>query len=178
MTTLFKLYDNLIQLSNKTLSPLLDLAIRVYMAKIFFVSGKQKYDSYVNEGWDSVVYMFEEYHPIPGVDPNLAALGGTAGELILPALLAFGLFTRIGAAGLLIMTLTIEFLVPADYGVSNPQHYLWMLLLAVPMIKGGGALSVDHIVQKLWARKREKNPTKEIHNQETSALPEMVEKEA
>lgn len=178
MTALFKLYDGLIKLSNKTLSPLLDLAIRAYMAKIFFVSGKQKYDTYVNEGWESVVYMFEEYHPIPGVDPNLAALSGTVGELVLPALLAFGLFTRLGAAGLIIMTLTIEFLVPADYGVSNPQHYLWMLLLAVPMIKGGGALSVDHIVQKLWARKREKNPTKEIHNQETSALPEMVEKEA
>ncbi|MGH1375397.1 MAG: DoxX family protein [Alphaproteobacteria bacterium] len=131
-----------------TLSPLLDLAIRLFMANIFFKSGKLKFDSYMNGQWDDVVTAFSDYHPIPGVPAELAAIGGTVGELALPIMLALGLFTRVGAAGLLVMTLTIQYLVPAEYEVANADHYMWMLLLAVPMLKGGGMLSVDFLFGK------------------------------
>lgn len=177
MKPLFKLYKNVIKLSNMTLSPLLDLAIRLYMANIFFKAGKLKYETYVNEGWESVVYQFEEYHPVPGIDPNLAAIGGTAGELILPVLLAFGLFTRFGAAGLLIMTMVIQFAVPEDYGVSNPEHYLWMLLLAIPLLKGGGMLSIDGIAQKFLC-KNKCDSNAEAKSEETGELTNESEKEA
>ena len=177
MKPLFKLYKNVIKISDMTLSPLLDLAIRLYMANIFFKAGKLKYETYVNEGWESVVYQFEEYHPVPGIDPGLAAIGGTAGELILPVLLALGLFTRFGAAGLLIMTMVIQFAVPEDYGVSNPEHYLWMLLLAVPLLKGGGMLSIDGITQKFLC-KNKCGSDAEAKNEETGELSNESEKEA
>lgn len=148
MKSLCALYGKLIKVSNVTLSPLLDLAIRLYMANIFFKSGMLKYENYANNDWESTVLLFEEIHPIPGIDPELAAIAGTAGELALPVLLALGLFTRFGAAGLLVMTLVIQFVVPEDYGIRNNEHYYWMLLLAVPMLKGGGALSIDALAQR------------------------------
>ena len=173
MKSLCTLYGQLIKISNVTLSPLLDLAIRLYMANIFFTSGKLKYENYANGDWESTVFLFEEVHPLPGIDPNLAAIAGTGGELVLPVLLALGLFTRFGAAGLLVMTAVIQFVVPADYGVQNPEHYYWMLLLAVPMLKGGGALSIDGIAQKLCKAKcqtktdePDENPDKLQDNEE------------
>ncbi len=148
MTKICTLYKKIIKLSDMTLSPLLDLGIRLFMANIFFKSGKLKFDSYMNGQWDEVVTAFSDYHPIPGVPAELAAIGGTVGELALPIMLAFGFLTRVGAAGLLIMTLVIQYLVPADYGVANADHYMWMLLLAVPMLKGGGMLSADFLIGK------------------------------
>ncbi len=153
MKQLCNLYSKIIKLSNKTLSPLLDLSIRLFMANIFFTSGKLRLNDYLNGQWDSQITAFTEYHPIPGIPGDIAAIAGTLGEITLPVLLAFGLFTRFGAAGLLIMTLSIQFLVPADYGVANDDHYMWMMLLAVPMLKGGGTLSADFILCKFLCKK-------------------------
>lgn len=153
MKKIFSLYNRAARLADKGLSPLLYLAIRVYMASFFFFQGLDKFQSYRDGRWDSVVFAFTEYHPIPGVPGDTAAIMGTGGELVLPVLLALGFLTRISAGGLLIMTLVIQFLVPADYGVANDDHYLWMLLLAVPMLKGGGALSLDFIALKLLGKK-------------------------
>ncbi|HEY8192000.1 MAG TPA: DoxX family protein [Alphaproteobacteria bacterium] len=129
-------------------SPLLDLAIRLYMAQIFFQSGWGKFKNFLNDDWGTTVFLFQEAHPLPFLPANVAAVLGTGAELILPVLLAIGLFTRLGAAGLLAMTMAIQFLVPADYGVANPIHYMWMLLLAVPLVKGPGPLSLDYFIIK------------------------------
>lgn len=126
------------------------------MADIFFRAGMLKFNNYLNGRWEETVLFFTDpdYHPIPGVPGEIAAIAGTAGELILPVLLAFGLFTRFGAAGLLVMTLVIQFWVGAHYEhIANPDHYMWMLLLAVPMLKGGGMLSADFILCKLFCKK-------------------------
>ena len=152
MKKIFSHYKKAISISNVTLSPLLDLGIRLYMANIFFKSGMLRFKDYMNGQWNNQITAFTEYHPIPGVPGDIAAVMGTANELILPVLLAFGLFTRIGAGGLLIMTLTIQFLVPADYGVANDDHYMWMLLLAVPLLKGGGMISVDYLFTKFGCK--------------------------
>ncbi len=148
------LYGRLIKLSNMTLSPLVDLGIRLYMANIFFKSGWLRLQDYLNGQWQNQIVAFTDYHPIPGVPGDIAAVAGTIGEVTLPVLLALGFLTRIGAGGLLIMTFVIQFLVPEDYGVSNPDHYMWMLLLAVPMVKGGGLISVDFIFQKFFCKKQ------------------------
>jgi putative oxidoreductase len=147
------LYYKLIKFSDATLSPLLDLGIRLYMANIFFKSGQLKLNNYMNGQWENTVVMFSDYHPIPGIEPQIAAVAGTTGEVILPVLLAIGLFGRIGAAGLLVMTLIIQFGIPGEYGMANNDHYMWMLLLAVPMLKGPGKLSVDHVLKKIICKK-------------------------
>ncbi len=137
-----------------TLSPLLDLGIRLFMAYLFLKSGWLRLQDYLNGQWENQIVAFTEYHPIPGISGDIAAVAGTVGEIVLPVLLALGLFTRFGAGGLLIMTMVIQFLVPAEYGVSNDDHYMWMLLLAVPLVKGGGVLSLDFILCKLFCKKK------------------------
>ncbi len=153
MKKLCSLYCKLIKLSDKTISPLLDLGIRLFMANIFFVSGRLRLNDYFNGQWENQITAFTDYHPIPGVSGEIAAIAGTGAEIILPILLVLGLFTRVGAAGLIIMTMTIQFLVPAEYEMSNPDHYMWMLLLAVPFIKGGGMISADFVLTKLFFKK-------------------------
>lgn len=153
MKQLCTLYSKIIKISNKTLSPVLDLGIRLFMANIFFTSGKLRLNDYLNGQWDNQITAFTDYHPIPGIPGDIAAIAGTTGEIVLPILLAFGLFTRFGAAGLLIMTMSIQFLVPAEYDIANDDHYMWMLLLAVPMLKGSGMLSMDFVLCKFLCKK-------------------------
>ena len=151
--TLCSLYYRLTVLSDRFLSPVLDLAIRLWMAWIFFPSGWSKFMNYVNGDWGATVYLFKDVHPIPGVSPEIAAVMGTGGEVILSVLLALGLAGRFAAAGLLVMTITIQYLVPPEYELMNDMHYLWMLLLAVPLVKGPGMLSLDHLLGRLLFKK-------------------------
>lgn len=146
-------YHRLTVLSDRFLSPLLDLAIRVWMALIFFPSGWSKFMNYVNGDWGTTVFLFKDVHPIPGVPPEVAAVMGTAGEVVLSVLLALGLAGRFAAGGLLVMTIVIQFLVPAEYELMDSMHYLWMLLLAVPLIKGPGVLSVDYLIYRFFLKK-------------------------
>lgn len=147
------LVEPLRKVSSCAISPVVDLGIRLYMANIFFKSGMLKFKNYLNDDWGSTVFLFEEIHPVPFVSPQFAAASGTAGELILPVLLALGLFGRLGALGLLFMTIVIQYGVPADYGLQNDMHYYWMLLLAVIAFKGPGKLSVDALIQKFALKK-------------------------
>lgn len=148
-----EMIDPLRKIADKIASPLLDLTIRLFMANVFFKSGWLKFKNYLNDDWGSTVYLFQDIHPIPGIPANIAAVAGTTGELVLPVLLALGLFGRFGAAGLLVMTLTIQFLVPASYDIASPEHYYWMLLLAVALIKGPGAISLDNLIRRFLRKK-------------------------
>jgi putative oxidoreductase len=140
--------DPLRTLADKVGAPLLDLGIRLFMAQIFFSSGWLKFKNYINHDWGSTVYLFKEVHPIPGVPPAFAAVAGTCGELGLSTLLAIGLFGRFAAAGLIVMTCVIQFLVPASYGIANPEHYYWILLLAVIFVRGPGLISLDALLRR------------------------------
>lgn len=136
------------RVADKFGAPLYDLAIRLYMANIFFKSGWLKFQNYLNDDWGSTVYLFEDIHPVPGLSPDIAAIMGTGGEVALSILLAFGLFGRFAAAGLLVMTMTIQYLVPESYGMQNEVHYLWMLLLLSTFLRGAGGLSLDALWRK------------------------------
>lgn len=157
MKTLVQKIDTLIQplrtISDTALSPVLDLVIRLYMAHIFFKSGWLKLESFLNNDWGSTVFLFEEIHPLPGIPAEIAAIAATAGEIILPVLLTLGLLGRLAAAGLLVMTLIIQFAVPAEYGIAHPEHYYWMMLLAVPLFKGTGRISLDYLIGR-WLNSR------------------------
>lgn len=145
------LFEPLRKVSTCIASPLLDVGIRLFIANIFFWSGWSKFQNFLNGQWDTTVYLFEEVHIVPFISAELAAILGTSVEIILPILLVFGLLTRLSAAGLLFLTITIEFFVMDSFGdaLSNSDHYFWMMLLAVPLIKGPGKLSLDHYLLKL-----------------------------
>ena len=68
-----------------------------------------------------------------------------------PVLLVLGVFARLGAAALLVMTLTIQFLV---YPENWPEHLMWASILAYVLSRGPGALSIDRFVALQSVRPR------------------------
>ena len=126
------------------LSPLLDLAIRVWVANVFWKSGMTKIAS-----WDSTVALFTyEYH-VPLLSPEIAAFLGTGVELTMPVLLVLGLGARFSAAVLFVLNVVAVISYPDLNEIGLKDHYYWGLLLLIPLLHGPGKLSVDH-----WLRKK------------------------
>lgn len=126
--------------------PLVLLVARLWMAKIFFDAGWSRVTN-----WGSQGFLFEQIHPVPFLPASLAAPVTTFGELSLAILLAFGLLGRLSAAGLLVMTMTIQWVVAAtpqgmENGIAHPSHYLWMLIFAILIAVGPGKLSLDRLL--------------------------------
>ncbi len=125
----------------------LDLGIRLYLAKVFFLAGLTKI-----RDWETTVMLFENEYRVPVLSPELAAFMGTAGELLLPVLLTLGLATRFAAFGLSVVNLMAvmsywHFLSTAEPALA--QHAYWGVLLLVVLLYGPGKLSLDAL---LWKR--------------------------
>ncbi|MCW5735913.1 MAG: DoxX family protein [Enhydrobacter sp.] len=117
---------------------LIELGMRTAVGATFFRSGMLKLQSF-----DTTITLFRDEYRLPLLPPELAAYLGTAVELSAPVLLVLGVFARGGAAALLAMTLTIQFLV---YPENWPEHLMWASILAYVLTRGAGALSIDRIV--------------------------------
>jgi putative oxidoreductase len=117
---------------------LLELGMRVAVGATFFKSGMNKFQSF-----DSAVTLFREEYRLPLLPPEIAAYMGTTVELCAPVLLVFGFLARFGAAALLVMTLTIQFLV---YPENWPEHLMWASILAYVLSRGPGAISIDRLI--------------------------------
>jgi putative oxidoreductase len=112
--------------------------VRFWMAKVFFMAGLTKIDN-----WESTLSLFEYEYAVPFLSVAVAALSATIFELTMPVLIILGLFTRLAALPLLVMTAVIEF----TYG-SFPEHAYWALLLGVLMTFGAGKFSIDQYFMK------------------------------
>jgi putative oxidoreductase len=117
---------------------LLELGMRVAVGATFFKSGMNKFQSF-----DTAIELFREEYRLPLLPPEIAAYLGTAVELSAPVLLVLGVFARFGAAALLVMTLTIQFLV---YPGNWPEHLMWASILAYVVTRGPGRLSIDRLI--------------------------------
>ena len=113
--------------------------MRLAVGATFFRSGLNKFESF-----DSTIGLFRDEYRLPLLPPELAAYMGTAVELAAPVLLVLGLGARLGAAALLAMTLTIQFLV---YPENWPEHLMWASILIYVLRNGPGTLSVDRLVE-------------------------------
>jgi len=126
--------------------PLVELGMRVAVAATFFRSGLNKFQSF-----DTAIELFRDEYRLPLVPPEIAAHLGTAVELCAPVLLVLGAFARLGAAALLVMTLTIQLLV---YPGNWPEHLMWASILAYVLRNGPGDLSIDRFIAiKLFGRR-------------------------
>ncbi len=128
-----------------TLSPLLSLLLRLWIASIFFASGLTKIQS-----WSSTVALFENEYQVPLLSPYFAAVLGTAAELVLPVLLVLGLGTRLAALALFIFNVVAvysysSYLYDAGYA-GLVAHFYWGFLLLVILFQGAGKLSLDHML--------------------------------
>lgn len=119
------------------------LFTRVALAGIFWRSARTK----VEDGsWlqmsDTTVFLFREEYGMPW--PEITGLLATYAEHFLPILIVLGLFTRIGAAGLLGMTLVIQFFVYPEAWWQT--HIIWVALAGMLIVRGGGMFSLDRLI--------------------------------
>jgi putative oxidoreductase len=128
----------------EALQPAAALAARFYLAQVFFLSGLTKI-----RDWDTTVALFTDEYKVPLLPPALAALMGTAGELVLPVLLVLGLGGRFAALGLFVVNavavVSLQEIAPA----ALQQHVFWGSLLAGLAIYGPGPWSLERWV---WPR--------------------------
>jgi putative oxidoreductase len=128
----------------EALQPLALLVARLYVAQVFFLAGLSKL-----RDWDITLALFADEYQVPLLPSELAAWLGTGGELVLPVLLALGLFGRFAALGLFIVN-AVAVISLAEIGpAALQQHQFWGSLLLGLLLWGPGRWSVDG-----WARSR------------------------
>jgi len=138
------LISGLVALLDK-LSPLFDLALRLYVANVFWKSGLVKIAS-----WSSTVSLFQYEYAVPFLPPEVAAVMGTAVELLVPVFLVFGLGARMAAIVLFVFNIIAVVSYPDLNIVGIKDHYLWGALLLVIIFHGPGKLSLDHLISQKY----------------------------
>ena len=122
-------------------APIVDLIVRLWVAMVFFKSGLTKIQS-----WDTTVLLFTNEYHVPLLPPEIAAVLGTAAELVLPVFLALGLGGRLAAAALFVFNIVAVISYPDLEGLGLEQHYVWGIMLLVTLLHGPGALSLDRLI--------------------------------
>ena len=128
------------------LAPGFLLALRLYVAMVFFKSGLTKIMDF-----SSTVALFENEYKVPVISPMLAAASGTAAELVLPALFVLGLLSRPTALAFFVFNAVAVISYPdiSDAGVKD--HQLWGLMMLVVLFFGPGRFSLDRMFRARFA---------------------------
>lgn len=126
----------------EALQPAAQLAARIYLARVFFLSGLTK-----TRDWGTTVALFTDEYHVPLLPPEVAAVMGTGGELLLPLLLVPGLFGRFAALGLFILNAVAVISLPETGEAALQQHVFWGSLLLGLLLWGPGRWSVDQWLQ-------------------------------
>lgn len=127
------------------LQPLLLLGLRLWVAKVFFMSGLTKIQS-----WQSTVALFRYEYTVPLLPPAPAAWLATVTELGIPVLLVLGLVGRPAALVLLVFNFVALYSYPDISPAGVKDHWLWGMMLLVVVVFGPGRLSLDHLIGKRY----------------------------
>ena len=128
------------------LQPLLLLGFRLYVARVFFLSGLTKI-----RDWSITVALFTDEYHVPVLSPAVAAALGTATELSMPVLLALGLGSRFAAGVLFIFNIVAVVSYQALPDTAVKDHILWGTMLLVLTICGPGKIAVDTWLERRFA---------------------------
>jgi len=144
-----RLYGGASRMLDK-LRPILLLGFRLYVARVFLMSGLTKIHD-----WSITVALFTDEYHVPVLPPAVAALMGTATELSMPVLLALGLATRFGAFVLFFFNIIAVVSYAALPDIAVKDHILWGTMILVILLCGPGKISLDFwLEQRLALRTR------------------------
>ena len=124
------------------------LLARAYVAEAFFRSGLTKI-----RDWETTLALFADEYKVPLLSPGVAAVMGTAGELVLPVMLVLGLGGRFAALGLSVVNVVAVISLSEIAPAALQQHVTWGVLLAGLAIYGVGRWSLDCALVKPWLRR-------------------------
>ena len=129
----------------EALQPAAQLAARLYVAQVFFMSGLTKL-----RDWDITLALFTNEYDVPLLPPEVAAFAGTAGELVLPVLLVAGLGGRFAALGLSVVNIVAVLSLQGIEPAALQQHQFWGSLLLALLLWGPGPWSLDALWRRRW----------------------------
>ncbi|CAD5372100.1 Putative oxidoreductase [Rubrivivax sp. A210] len=142
--TLFTLANSVTR-ALEALQPPAQLAARLYVAQVFFLSGLTKI-----RDWETTLALFADEYHVPLLPPELAAWAGTAGELLLPVLLVLGLGGRFAALGLSVVNVVAVLSLAEIAPAALQQHQFWGSLLIALLLWGPGRWSLDTLCWRRW----------------------------
>jgi len=145
-----KLINNIIGfLNGKLFESIALLFLRIALADIFWRSARSK----VEDGTlltikENAFFQFNDapFNQVPVLNGDLGAYVTTYAEHSLALLVFFGLFTRLGALGLLGMTLVIQTFVFTDFDTFRITHIVWIAMALALIARGGGWFALDRLI--------------------------------
>ncbi|HEY0821916.1 MAG TPA: DoxX family membrane protein, partial [Rhizobacter sp.] len=96
--------------------------------------------------WDTTLALFADEYQVPLLPPPVAAVMGTAGELVLPVLLLLGLGGRFAALGLSVVNAVAVLSLAEIAPAALQQHVFWGSLLLALLLWGPGKWSLDRLI--------------------------------
>ena len=170
MNAIISRYQSITSFITRYLGDIALLLLRLLGAKVFFESGLGKWNGWFDfneQKYDLFLYEFFCPDPVREgalllCDPNtleyeegsfmitfvesLTLMAGIA-EIVLPVMLILGLFTRVGALGLLGMVLFIQLAVfPTWEHWWNPAAW-WAVVMITIFARGPGLFSLDRLLK-------------------------------
>jgi putative oxidoreductase len=163
---------------DRLLPPLARLVFAGVLLGYYWSSALTKFDGPFSPSAGAFVQIYPRAMEAAGYDPaqlgllaHLVVLAGGWAEFALPALILAGLLTRLSALGMMgfiaLQSLTDvvghgvdaatagRWFDRASDGLILDQRALWVLLLAVLVLKGGGALALDRLI---WRHQSTETP--------------------
>ena len=126
---------------------ILQLGMRLGVGLVFFNAGILKFTSF-----EFAVKLFQEEYKLPLLDPAVAARMATFTELTFPVLLFLGLASRLATLPILGQILVIQIFV---YPNAWNDHVLWGSVLLFILTRGPGALSLDYLIERYFAKRQQ-----------------------
>jgi putative oxidoreductase len=120
------------------------LLFRLAIAGVFLRAGLTKIGS-----WESTVALFADEYKVPVLAPHVAAALSATFEVGCSTLLLLGLGTRLAALPLIGMITTIQLFV---YPQAWSEHLVWSSILLFLLTRGGGTVSLDHLIARALGR--------------------------
>jgi len=133
-------WADLVALVGRVPLSLHQLLFRIAIAGVFLRAGLTKISS-----WESTVALFADEYKVPVLAPHLAAAMAATFEVGCSTLLLVGLGTRLAALPLIGMIMTIQLFV---YPQAWSEHLVWGSILLFLVTRGGGAISLDHLIAR------------------------------
>jgi putative oxidoreductase len=145
MQSLVHKHNVMIQAWQPHILNVLMLLLRCYVAWVFWQAGYLKFTN-----WAATEYLFQFEYQVPILPWQVAAVVGTATELIVPIFIAIGLVTRLTGGLLFVFNAVAVMSYPVLYqdgfalfAKGAMDHQIWGLMLLFIVTLGAGRWSFD-----------------------------------